>query len=87
MCVDAPITPALFTLTHLPSTVLLPQARTNERLALLLSFRCLDAEKRGYINLNQFGDLMRHIRPELFDPASGYVACTQALDFFILCRA
>lgn len=48
----------------------LRQARTNERLALLLSFRCLDVEKRGYVDLSQFRDLLRYIRPEFFDHSS-----------------
>jgi len=48
------------------------ESRLLERFALLLSFRCVDCHKRGFINLDQFRNLLRSYRGDLFDPQTGY---------------
>lgn len=48
------------------------ESRLLERFALLLSFRCLDSDKRGYIDQQQFRDVLKSYRSDLFDSQSGY---------------
>jgi len=46
--------------------------RLLERLALLMTFRCLDPEKRGWIYLSSFRSMLRYARPDFFDLQTGY---------------
>ena len=46
--------------------------RLLERLALLMTFRCLDPEKRGWIDLSSFRSMLRYARPDFIDLQTGY---------------
>ncbi len=48
------------------------ESRLLERLALLMTFRCLDPTKQGWIDLSSFRSMLRYARPDFFDLHTGY---------------
>lgn len=47
-------------------------SRLLERLALVMTFRCLDPDKRGWVDLSSFRSMLRYARPDFFDLHTGY---------------
>jgi len=48
------------------------ESRILERLAILMTFRCLDPQRRGWIDVTSFRSMLRYVRPDFFDLQTGY---------------